>query len=112
MITAMPLLKTTNQFSRPPAGAGNPQISAKNSWEAGALLSRFPPVNLPSGGRNPRLAAGGLREDYGSTHSYPPAAFSLNINQLTAPREGGRITFRFLREFPTPFDLSQTGWQS
>lgn len=112
MITAMPWLQTSNQSSRPPAGARNAQISARISRETDTPLSRFPPVNLPSGGYGPRPAAGGLREDCGSAHSYPPAVFPLNVNQLPVPREDGRITFRFLREFPTPFDLSQTRWRS
>ena len=111
MTTAMPLRKTSNQSSLPPMMVGNPQKSVNYSWEAGTPRSHIPPVNLPSVGHDPRPAAGGSREDFGSTRSYLPVTFLLNINQLPASREDGRIISKFLRKSPSPFNLPQTGWQ-
>ncbi len=111
MTTAMPLQKSLNQSSLPPMMVGNSQKSVNNSWEAGTPRSRIPPVNLPSAGHDPRSAAGGPREDFGSTRSYLPVTFLLNINQLPASREDGRIISKILRQSPSPFNLPQTGWQ-
>ncbi len=111
MTTAMPLLKSSNQSSLPPMMVGNPQKSVNNSWEAGTPRSRIPPINLPWADHDPRPAAGGPREDFGSTRSYLPVVFLLNINQLLASREDGKIISKFLRKSPSPFDLPQTGWQ-